>query len=116
VRVLSSQPRPWQATAIDETTQSGPWVPILASIYQPTAEDELKQRVRTVINDVPQAALAEVVSFAEARRPQPWDDGLASEPNAGVGFEGLWEGVVITDEDIVEARRETWSGFGERDL
>ena len=62
--------------------------------------------------DTPQAAkpwgneLTQGWHLARAWRKAP--DGC--EPYLPVALGGLWEGIEITDEDIREARRETWVG------
>lgn len=52
------------------------------------------------------------------RQARAWQDSAGEKPPfVPVKLGGLLEGVVITDEDIREMRREAWAGFGdERNL
>jgi hypothetical protein len=78
--------------------------------------NRLKEQINKTIETLPESSLREVATFLEylqyrgsqATRP-------SATPYTPVTLGGLWQGVVVTDEDIDEVRQEMWSGFGERD-
>lgn len=75
-----------------------------------------KQRLLTLIDELPDEALAEVASFAEYQRAKQQEKETSPTPYRPVALGGLWQGIHISDEDIAEARREMWGNFGEREL
>lgn len=77
-------------------------------------KQDSKARVLALLDDLPESALAEVVSFVEYQRfkirnanaEQP-----RSTPYLPTPMGGLLKGVKISDEDIKEARREMWGKY-----
>ena len=71
-----------------------------------------KERIVALLDDMPDEALTEIVSFIEFQRFK-----MANEPKAPrfkpTPMGGLWTGVEITNEDIAEARREMWGRFAD---
>ena len=72
-----------------------------------------KERIVSLLDELPAEALAEVVSFVEFQRYK-----LSNRPTSAPRFQptpmgGLWKGVEITEEDIAEARREMWGRFAD---
>ncbi len=74
------------------------------------------ERIIALLDDLPDSALAEVVSFVEFQR---YKVGQQSEslPRSTrflpTPMGGLWKGYEITSEDIAEARREMWGRFAD---
>lgn len=81
-----------------------------------TTHEDPKHRLLALIDELPDEALAEVVSFAEFQRYKLAQMVPPPTPYRPVKVGGLWKGIQISDEDIAEARREMWEGFGEREL
>jgi hypothetical protein len=88
-----------------------------------TTQVELKKHLVTILDKLPEETLAEVARFLDYLQYRlehySLDTAIPSSqptPYKPVALGGLWEGVMITDEDIAEVRREMWSGFGEREL
>ena len=84
---------------------------------------ELKKRVLTILDELPEESLAEVARFVDylqyKLKHHPLDTAIPSSeqtPYKPVALGGVWEGVRITDQDIEEVRREMWGQFGERTL
>ncbi|MBE7529626.1 MAG: DUF2281 domain-containing protein [Ardenticatenaceae bacterium] len=77
----------------------------------------LKKRINKSIESLPESTLVEVATFLEylQYRESPVNRQTTAS-YIPVALGGLWQGMEITDEDIVEVRQEMWSGFGERDL
>ena len=77
---------------------------------------DLKEQAVAKLNLLPEGFLREVVIFLDFLQYR-LEQGLSPQtPYKPVALGGLWEGVVISDEDIDQARREMWGGFGEREL
>ncbi len=75
-----------------------------------------KERVIALLDDLPDAALTEVVSFVEFQRYKL--DQEIQSPARTTRFlptpmGGLWKGHEITSDDIAEARREMWGRFAD---
>ena len=76
---------------------------------------ELKKRVVTILDELPEESLAEVARFVDylqyKLKHHPLDTATPSSdqtPYKPVALGGVWEGVRITDDDIKEVRREMW--------
>ncbi len=76
----------------------------------------LKKRINKTIESLPESTLVEVATFLEylEYRESPGNRAQTT-PYTPIALGGLWQGAVISDEDIEEVRREMWSKFGERD-
>ena len=88
-----------------------------------STQTELKRRVLTILDELPEESLAEVARFVDylqyKLKHHPLDTAVPSSeqtPYKPVALGGVWEGVKITDEDIKEVRREMWGQFGEHTL
>ena len=84
---------------------------------------ELKKRVLTILDELPEESLAEVARFVDylqyKLKHHPLDTAVPSSeqtPYKPVALGDVWKGVKITDEDIEEVRREMWGQFGARTL
>jgi hypothetical protein len=75
----------------------------------------LKKRINRTINTLPESSLVEVATFLEYLQYRASGGRQTTPPYTPVPLGGLWQGVVITDEDIEEIRQEMWMGFGERE-
>ena len=77
-----------------------------------------KDRVIALLDELPQAALNEVVTFVEFQRYKVGrgdDREDQSPPYVPTPMGGLWAGHDISTEDIAEARAEMWSTFADAD-
>ena len=79
-------------------------------------ETGVKERIVADLDGLPEEALREVAAFVEYQRYKLERTEDAAPPDKPVALGGLWEGLGLTTEDLDEARREMWSGFGARDL
>jgi len=75
-----------------------------------------KERVIALLDDLPDAALTEVVSFVEYQRYKLEHPDLvnASPKPVPVKLGGLLAGSNITPEDIANIRAEMWDGISDR--
>ena len=73
-----------------------------------TIRDALKEQVVAVLDTLPEETLAEVATFLEYLQYKLDQHPPQQTPYKPVALGGLWEGVAITDEDIIEVRREMW--------
>lgn len=80
-----------------------------------TTERDAKQRLHEAIDALPEGALAEVASFVEYQQYK-LDRSKTDPPYEPTALGGLWKDLGLSPEDLDEARREMWAGFGERDL
>jgi hypothetical protein len=79
--------------------------------------ENLRMRVVSEIEDLPEDALAELLSFVEYQRYKATRDGLIEgKPNRPVALEGIAPEFDLSEDEIAEVRREMWAGFGERDI
>jgi hypothetical protein len=77
----------------------------------------LKKQIAKTIETLPESSLLEVATFLEyLQYRESLSMRQSPTPYTPVALGGLWPGVVITDEDIDEVRREMWLGFGEQDV
>jgi hypothetical protein len=77
----------------------------------------LKKQIAKTIETLSESSLLEVATFLEyLQYRESLSTRQSATPYTPVALGGLWQGVVITDEDIDEVRRAMWSGFGERDI
>jgi hypothetical protein len=67
-----------------------------------------REELLNLIRKLPEKKLPE----AEALLSELAED--SSEDIVPVSLKGIWAGVVITEADIAEARKEMWGNFGER--
>lgn len=75
-----------------------------------------KERAIALLDELPETALAEIVSFLEYQRYKiaNHDDPTPPKPRfRPTPMGGLWKDVEITSEDIAEARREMWGRFAD---
>lgn len=70
--------------------------------------DDLKRRVLTVLDTLPEDVLEEVASYLEQQQSQYEDHPPDEPPYKPVTLGGILEGVRISDEDIRDVRREMW--------
>lgn len=70
----------------------------------------LKKRISQTIERLPESTLVEVATFLEylEYRESPRNRAQTT-PYTPIALGGLWQDVVITDDDIAEIRREMWS-------
>ena len=71
-------------------------------------DDVTREELLNLIRRLPEKKLPE----AEALLSDLVED--SSEDIVPVSLKGIWAGVVITEADIAEARKEMWGNFGER--
>lgn len=78
----------------------------------------LRQEVHHLVDTLPEARLAELVRWLRSQRIERAT--AASQPAESspprytpVRLAGLWEGVIIGDDDLREVRQTMWAGFGE---
>lgn len=77
--------------------------------------EDLKHRVLSGIESLPEGALAEVVSFVEYQRYKMGQKEPANlSPRQPVALGGLFKAFDLSEEEIDEARREMWCGSGEQ--
>ncbi len=75
-----------------------------------------KERAIALLDELPETALAEVVSFLEYQRYKLASADTPTPPKPRfrpTPMGGLWKGAVITSEDIAEARREMWGRYAD---
>lgn len=65
------------------------------------------------IDRLPESSLAEVARFLEFIFFKLGEKPDSASPYVPVALGGLWQGLTITDEDIMAVRQEMWRGFGE---
>lgn len=75
-----------------------------------SAEIVTRQQVIGAIQDLPGETLPELAEFVEFLRFKT-QKAQGVPPYNPVALGGLWEGVVLTETDIAEARREMWAKF-----
>ena len=78
------------------------------------SKQETKEKVIAILDELPDAALAEVVSFVEYQRyklSQPEPSQVQTTRFKPTPMGGLFKGANITDEDIAVARREMWGRY-----
>ena len=78
-----------------------------------TIDQDAKQRLHEAIDALPAEALVEVASFVEYQQYKLGHT-KAGPPYEATALGGLWKDLGLTPEDLDEARREMWPGFGER--
>ena len=78
------------------------------------------QEIETRLNELPQEdwpTLLDFLDFLRFRRTKSRTPPRLAEPRTpyrvAVKLEGLWSDYPISDEEIADARREMWAGFGE---
>ena len=72
-----------------------------------------RQQIIGAIQELPGETLPEVAEFVEFLRFRT-QKAKGTPPYEPVALGGLWEGIVLTEADIAEARREMWNSLGER--
>jgi hypothetical protein len=79
--------------------------------------EDLKHRVLSGIESLPEEALAEVVNFVEYQRFKATQtDSAAGRRDRPVALEGIAPEFDLSEEEIADVRREMWAGFGDRDI
>jgi hypothetical protein len=75
-----------------------------------------KQHIQTILDQLPDEALGDVLTFLEFLQYKKQQK-LSEKPRyTPVVMEGLWANVHIRDEDIAEVREEMWGSLGKKDL
>ncbi len=78
-----------------------------------TTQEQIKQRIITLLETLPTERLEEVAHFVASLRTRPTPRQPIYTP---VALGGLWAGVAVAESDIAEIRKEIWGGgFGERE-
>lgn len=70
--------------------------------------EDLKKRVLTALDTVPEDVLEEVAAYLEHRQSGYGSYPPDEPPYKPVALGGLWEGFRISDEDVSDVRREMW--------
>ncbi len=78
-----------------------------------TTQDALKKQVLAKLDELPVDALEEVATFLDYLRFKLERDSVRQTSFLPVSLGGLWNGVSISDEEIVGMRREIWGRFME---
>ena len=73
-----------------------------------------RKEIIGVIKELPAELLPTVANFVRNIQSAALYSQSGEPPYQPVVFGGLWEGVEITEEDILTARSEMWAGFGEQ--
>jgi hypothetical protein len=79
-----------------------------------TTRDDLRKRVLTALDRVPENVLEEMAKYLEHQRSRDRGDPSDDPPYKPVALGGLWAGVRISDEDVRDVRREMWSRLVDR--
>lgn len=77
-------------------------------------EADTRARIVALLDDLPEEALAEIVSFLEFQRFKLRHQSRRAAPPRPVKLEGLSSGANISEEEIAELRREMWGGLEDR--
>jgi hypothetical protein len=73
-----------------------------------------KEQIVALLEELPEKALPEVISFLEYQRFKARADAEAAADLPTISLEGLSTGAGITEEEISELRREMWGGLEDR--
>ncbi|MCG8349571.1 MAG: DUF2281 domain-containing protein [Chloroflexales bacterium] len=76
-----------------------------------TNQEQTKRQIIALLDALPPEQLEEVADFVEFLRMKHTPRQKAYAP---IKLGGLWADILISDQDIAEARTEMWHGFGER--
>ncbi len=75
----------------------------------------MKERIVADLDGLPEEALREVATFVAYQRYRLYRE-QGEPPYKPIALGGLWKDLGLSADDLDAARREMWSGFGERDV
>lgn len=74
-----------------------------------TTQEQIKQRIITLLETLPTERLEEVAHFVASLRARPTPRQPIYTP---VALGDLWAGVAVAESDIAEIRKEIWGALG----
>jgi hypothetical protein len=72
-----------------------------------------RQQAHELVDKLPDSTLADLLTWVQSRRDQQKGKSKRDPDFTPVALGGLWQGLRISEEEIICIRQEMWAGFGE---